>query len=254
MATSTRSTHRNSPIVISPPDWKAEALVTHRAVWEIAAMAGNVAPQLAAVKAKKDSDLAWGKGYERIVRLMTNALSSTRGSVADHVYYEQHRSGNAALTRNLSKLRQVRVEVVSAIEFLWSLYGESSSPEGLRVIHQRLRSRDAPVSKQAATEAPAVPIDSVKQRYSPTSTAHRDQRMANATKEINRLRVLVYSLARELYGAQPDGISLSQTLRADVLGALKSAGFQDREGFKPEGLQSLLDKCLEYAVQAKNNP
>ena len=252
MATSTRPTNRRENRPISPPDWSAEALVAHRALWEVAAMAGNVTPHAGAVKAKKSVDPEWKKGYEKIVRLMTNALSPAGGKNSAYIHFDPQQSGNAARAQDVSKLRQVRVDVTSAIEFIWRRYGDSAPPEGLRFIHQHLRLQvDADASKQVEIEATKDSTSSVAQPPASRNTAHRDQRLANATKEIKRLGALVYILSRELYGVPLDTKTPPPTLKDDVLAAIKSAGLERQEGFGPNGIQTLLQQSFHHFFQSK---
>lgn len=252
MATSTRPTNRRENRPTSPPDWSAEALVAHRPVWEIAAMAGNVAPKLTLVKAKKDADPEWREGYEQIVRLMTNALSSNREKLPNHVYYELHRSGNGALIRNLSNLRKVRVEVASAIEFLWNVYGVGATPDGFKVVHQHLRSQDSGFIKEATAVVQKQSSVDSEQSAAAKKASYRDQRLANATKEVNRLRTLVYALARDMCGVSPDSKYPPPTLIKDVLAALKTSGFEGCEGLGIGGVQSLLDQCFNHVFKSPN--
>ena len=215
-------------------------------------MAGNVEPKLSQVKAKKDADPEWRAGYEHIVRLMTNALSPTRETVPNHVYYEPYRSGNAALIRNLSNLRKVRVDVASAIEFLWHVYGVGAPPDGFKVIHEHLRSQDSGFIKEATADVQKQSSVDSEQSAAAKKASYRDQRLANATKEVNKLRTLVYALARDMCGVPPDSKSPPPTLIKDVLAAIKTSGFEGREGLGIGGVQSLLDQCFNHVFKSPN--
>ncbi len=251
MATRIRSVQAKKDDLISPPDWGSEALVAHRALWEIAAMAGDVEPKLAAVKAKKDSDLEWKEEYDRRVRVMANAISESRGPLPDHIYYDRHRAGNAARAQEPSKLRQIRVDVASAIEFLWSTFGKGSFPAGLLEIHQKLSKQDANASEYGVAERLKEPIASTEQPRAAKGPSHRDQKLANATKEINRLQTLVYILSRELYGVPTDSETPPPTLQDDVLDSVEKAGLKGREGLGADGVQTLLEKSFKYFWQLK---
>ena len=248
MATRTRSVRTEKDDLIPTPDWGEEANTHCRAVWEIAAMAGNVMPKVAAINAKKSADPAWRERHAKLVRAMTNALLPTRRPFPDHVYYDPNQAGNAGRILETTKIRQVRVEVVSAIEFLWHHFGPDTLPEGLRIIHQSLRAKDVVHSEHAATEATKEPVAATEQ---PKGPSHRDQRLANATKELNRLQTLIYILLKDLYGVPQDSETPPPTLKNDVLDALRAAGFQGREGLGPDGVQALLDKCFKYFWQLK---
>lgn len=245
------ATNRRNKNSDTPPDWEAEALVPHRALWEVAAMAGNVEPNLSTVRARKASDPNWATGYNKIVRLMTNALSSSRSPAADHIYYEPHRSSNAALIQNLAKAKQVRIEVASAIEFLWHMYGDVVPPKGFQLMHKRLRGQriEAPapmtIEERPGSHAPESQPPAMK------SSAYRDQKMANATKEIKRLGALVHILASALFSFSRDSEVPPVSLLEDVAAAIKSAGLQGREGFGPDGIQRLLEQSLKHYFELK---
>ncbi len=251
MATSTRSVRTAKGTLIPTPVWSEEAKIRHRAVWEIAAMAGDVMPKVGAIRAKKNADPTWQERHEKLVRAMTNALLPKRDPLPDHVYYDPNRAGNAARILETSKVRQVRVEVASAIEFLWHQFGADTFPEELRTIHQSLRAKDVVHSEHVATEATKEPVAATE---NPKGPAHRDQQSANATKETNRLKILVYILSRELYGVPPDSEFPPPTLRGDVLDSVEKAGLKGREGLGADGVQTLLEKSFKQFWQLKRNP
>lgn len=251
MATRTRSVRTEKDDLIPTPDWGEEAKTHCRAVWEIAAMAGNVMPKVAAINAKKSADPVWRERNAKLVRAMTNALLPTRRPFPDHVYYDPNQAGNAGRILETTKIRQVRVEVVSAIEFLWHHFGPDTLPEELRTIHQSLRAKDVVHSEHVATEATKEPVAATE---NPKGPAHRDQQSANATKETNRLKILVYILSRELYGVPPDSEFPPPTLRGDVLDSVEKAGLKRREGLGADGVQTLLEKSFKQFWQLKRNP
>lgn len=266
----------------SQPDWGVEAFEPHRALWEVAAMAGNVAPRVAAVREKKAADPEWKKGYEKLIRVMTNALSLRRSAVADHIFYEEQRSANAIRTQEVASLRQVRVDVVSAIEFLWNYYGDVAPPEGFRVIHRSLRNEktsdaavhvaEASTTETTASNSKVLGVDMtarkdvegqakvmngaelasanmVERAVELPNSAHRDQRLANATKEKQRLGALVYILMYERYAYQGE-VQPSEMLD-DVLESVHTTGFDSVEGFGDAAIEKLLKNCFKYYVELK---
>lgn len=265
----------------SQPDWAIEAFEPHRALWEVAAMAGNVAPRAAAVREKKAGDLEWKVGYEKLIRVMTNALSPRRGTVADHIFYEEQRSANAIRTQDTALLRQVRVDVASAIEFLWSYYGDDVTPEGFHVIHSSLRKgqtsdavhdEELSEAETAASHLEALGVlqvtdtaareearaiedvelasaSLVQEGLKPSTSAHRDQRLANATKEKQRLGALVYILMYERYAYQGD--VLPSDILEDVLDSVHTTGFGSVEGFGDAAIEKLLKNCFKYYTDLK---
>ena len=103
MATSNISTKAEKDNLISSPDWGSEARVPNRALWEIAAIAGDVEPKLEKVNERKEADSEWKVEYEKRVRAMKTALLPTRSQLPDHVYYEPQLGGNATLIDNPKK-------------------------------------------------------------------------------------------------------------------------------------------------------
>lgn len=251
MATRTRSTLTKKNHLVSPPDWDAEVINTNRAVWQIAAMAGDVSPTSEAVKAKKEADPEWGEEYEKRLKIMKDAISESRGPYPDHIYYDRNRAANSRRLEDVSVLGRVRVDVVSAIEFLWSTFGENAFPEGMRTLHQKLINKGAVKLMQSAKAQQRERFASTEQPVAVKGPSHRDQRLANATKEINRLQTLVYILSSELYGVPPDCEFPPPTLKDDVLDSVKKAGLQGREGLGADGVQTLLEKSFKHFWQLK---
>lgn len=254
MAKSNHSILEKNKYHISPLDWSKEARVPNRALWEIAAIAGDVEPTVEKVKEKKEADSEWEVQYEKRVRAMKTAMLPRRGHSADHVYYDPQLGGNAALILNPRKFRHVRVEVASAIEFLWKRFGKDVFPEGLQVVHQQLSRQGAGTTSQVSQELPRSPIASTEKAGAEKGPSHRDQKQANATKELKRLQVLLYIFSRELYGFSKDSEHSAETVISDWLDSIEKAGLKGREGFGRDGLQTLIDKCFKSYSELKRNP
>lgn len=234
---------------IKTPNWAEEAIFTDRPLWEVAAMAGNVEPKLLAVKNKKSADPEWKEEYEKRVRVMKLALISKPSNSANHIYYNPDLAGNSTLILNPLNFRKVRVEVKSAIEFLWNKFGKDFFPEGLQEIHQKLSQQGVTAANQASAESEreyTAPVDK--------GTAHRDQKLANATKELKRLQVLAYVFSRELYSGKQDSDFPAASLKEDWLAAIEEAGLKGRPGFGPDGVETLIEKCFKSYSELKKIP
>ena len=254
MATSNISTQAEKDNLISSPDWGSEARVPNRALWEIAAIAGDVEPKLEKVNERKEADSEWKVEYEKRVRAMKTALLPTRSQLPDHVYYEPQLGGNATLIDDPKKFRQVRVDVVSAIEFLWHRFGKNVFPEGLNLIHQQLSTLTAGTVNQSSQDLISDPIASAENSGAIKGPSHRDQKLANATKELKRLQALTYVFSRELFSCKQDSELPPATLIDDWLASIDEAELKGREGFGRTGVQSHIEKCFKSYSELKRNP
>lgn len=237
-----------SSSILDAPNWSKEALCTDRPLWEVAAMAGNIEPKLLAVKHKKSIDPEWKDEYEKRVRAMKLALIGKPIKSANYIYYNPDLAGNSTLIRNPLDFRKVRVDVQSAIEFLWHKFGKDAVPEEFQEVHQRLSQQGAAAANQNGTEAIREHISSVDK-----GAAHRDQKLANATKELKRLQVLTYVFSRELFCAKQDSEFPAASLKEDWLALIEEAGLRGRPGFGPDGVEALIEKCFKSYWELKNN-
>ena len=185
---------------------------------------------------------------------MKTALLPTRSQLPDHVYYEPQLGGNATLIDDPKKFRQVRVDVVSAIEFLWHRFGKNVFPEGLNLIHQQLSTLTAGTVNQSSQDLISDPIASAENSGAIKGPSHRNQKLANATKELKRLQALTYVFSRELFSCKQDSELPPATLIDDWLASIDEAGLKGREGFGPTGVQSLIEKCFKSYSELKRNP
>lgn len=140
---------------ISPPNWKVECNVSIRSLWEISAMAGNVAPKFALVK-KKSKDLEWRREYFMRINAMRDALQSDSKKFGDYLYFDPQLEVNSMILKDKeitkTDLKKLRVDVISAIEFLWNRDVEEIFPEGLKIVHQELKKRINNLASKASEE------------------------------------------------------------------------------------------------------
>ena len=84
--------------------------------------------------------------------------------------------------------------------------------------------------------------------------SHRNQKLANATKELKRLQALTYVFSRELFSCKQDSELPPATLIDDWLASIDEAELKGREGFGRTGVQSLIEKCFKSYSELKRNP
>ncbi|WP_370681966.1 hypothetical protein [Comamonas sp. GB3 AK4-5] len=238
---------------IPPPDWAMECIVSIRSLWEISAMAGDVAPILPVVKEKKSIDKKWRSDYFERTREMSKVLQSDRNQLGDFVYYDPHLGVNSIKTGKKEKtkidLRNTQVDVISAIEFLWNRYGKSSFPEGLELIHKKQKERRLYLASKADKEKKNYYFSSGENEAKESAANRQDK--ANATKEIKRLQAMLYIISCANHGIDWKIKSLDMDLIFNWLDDIEEVGFEKVHGFGQHAIENLVEKCFKAYWELK---
>jgi hypothetical protein len=178
---------------VNPPNWEHEKKIPVRALWEIAAMAGEVDPRLENVKQKKKEAPEWRAAYNQMLRRMVDALRPTSARDNYRINFDPTMPFNVSIQSDRKLHRQMRVDVVSACKFLETTYGVDVLPEGLRELHKVLLHSDV-LSGVPADAQPGQVLKLSK------SAASRDQNLANEKKTNNLLSIALAAMAIDLWG------------------------------------------------------
>lgn len=190
------------------PIWDSEKSTSVRALWEIAAMAGNVDPRLQNVNCQKEIAPDWKSGYDEILRRMIDALSPKHERTSGRINYDATLPFNESIRGDRAQLRATRVNVVSACKFLETRYGIASLPEGLKALYEHLREVDEP--SVAVSNSKPVLVTEIS-----TSPASRDQTKAIETKNSTLLSIVLAAMADELWGNRVDQ-DITDALTGDI--------------------------------------
>lgn len=197
-----------SDTTVKEPIWDNEKLNSVRALWEIAAIAGNVDPRLQNVKRQKEIAPDWKSGYEEILRRMVDALSPKDERTTGRINYDSSLPFNESIRGDRSQLRATRVDVVSAFKFLETRYGIDSLPEELTALYAHLRQ----VNASSVTVSNSKPVLVTEISMSPAS---RDQTKAIETKNTTLLSIVLAAMADELWGNKVDE-NITDALAYDI--------------------------------------
>ena len=190
------------------PVWEKEKLIPVRAIWEIAALAGDVHPSIQYVNRKKEEAPDWKAAYTDKMRRMVDALSPKDELKVGCINYDPSLPYNASILSDRKLHRQMRVDVASACEFLKNRYGIDSLPAGLTELLVHLRGNNTSIDAQSS---PLVVLTTVPSK----SPASRDQTKAIETKKSNLLSIVIAAMAAELWGYAVDNED-PQSLPDDV--------------------------------------
>lgn len=243
---------------ILPPDWSMECVASIRSLWEISAMAGNVAPIIAVVREKKSIDEKWKRDYYRRTREMSKVLQSDRNQLGDFVYYDPQLGVNSIKAAKKVKtkidLRNTQVDVISAIEFLWNRYGKNSFPEGLELIHKKQKERKFYLASKASKDKKNYYSSNSCEDEAKESTDNRQDK-ANTTKEMKRLQAMLYIISCTKHGINPEIKSLDMDLIFNWLDDIEEVGFEKVQGFGQHAMENLVGKCFKayWELREKNN-
>lgn len=224
------------------PVWENEKRIPIRAIWEIAALAGNVHPSRENVKRKKDEDLIWRAGYSQILRRMIDVLKPTTARSVDHINYDPALPFNASVQAERPKHRQIRVDVLSACNFLAGRYGVDKLPEGMRSMFQNLESNA--VRNSAQVDSTIARIETIEK-----STGGKDQTKANETKKSLLLSTVLVAIASDLWGSGT--IENETTLEVDIQAMLDKHKLTTIHGLKLVFVLEAIRDGKKYIEQKK---
>lgn len=225
----------------SEPDWQLEVVRDTRALWQIVVMAGNLAPFKATRDRRMRADGDWRRGYLKLLNVMKDALTSNPAET-DRIYFNPDHAGNAERAKNPNRLSEVRVDTVSALKFIARCYGTEKMPAGMSEL---LRFKQSLQPQSSGLTPEKAPPD---HNRAALASSRRDQKLANATKTIKRLRALLF--ASQLWAIQKDATSCREPgVEAEALAELKTRTLEYKlyrvEGFGTEGLKTLTEGWLE---------
>lgn len=112
-----------STSTVSEPLWEYEKRIAVRAIWEVAALADNVAPSLENIRRAKVEDPRWKAGYSEIMRRMIDVLKPTTARNINHINYDPALSLSASIHAQGRSHSQTRMDVISACNFIAGRYG-----------------------------------------------------------------------------------------------------------------------------------
>lgn len=218
------------------PNWDVEKLRSERPLWQVAALAGDISPTLKIVKAEREVNPEWSRGYRKMIELLTNALDPRRSE--GKVFYDSQIPINMTRVNTKSDLRNVRVDVASAIAFLVMKYGVEHIPAGLLKMHEHLRSQ-TPLERASSL----------------TGTAHKSRARA-ATTKIQTLTKLLYAVVESEYGwASSDGTSQTGTLKRIATSLDRLELGSSRYGLGSDSIEEILHAASEkYPVRKELQP
>lgn len=242
---------------IPAPNWDYEYTVSNRSLWEVSAMAGDVAPIFSVVKQKKSIDQEWSRNYNIRISAMRKALQSDFKKFGDFVYFDPHLEFNSMIVKNENRtkidLKKVQVDVISAIEFLWSRYGKDNLSKGLEIIHIKQKERrDYLASKSSKKKKNNYSSNFFEDDFKGSAENRQDK--ANATKELKRLQAMLYITLCSKIGISPDDECLYLELKSNLLDDIEDFGFKNVHGFGEDAIKSLVEKCFKayWELREKN--
>lgn len=176
-------------LALKKPDWSKQKFIEQRPLWEVAALACDAEPNAKVTSARKKFDEQWAETYARRLSAMCDALSSSAGLY--DISYDKSRPANQSRIHVSTKLKFVRVNAASAINFVIWKFGLESLPPEFRELHKQLMQTS--VQKESKS-------DVLTEQPSTDRTTKKSQEKANETKASNVLRALLYLVVEHEMG------------------------------------------------------
>lgn len=232
-----------SGFIVSEPVWDIEKLIPVRALWEIAAMAGNVGPNIQNVNQQKTAVPAWKMGYNEILRRMVDALSPKDERNAERIYYDHSLPFNASIAGNRKLHRQMRVNVASACKFLEKRYDVSVLPAGLNGLRIHLSSHVALSNPLPIPQPVSIAVQS-------NLSSPKDNTKAIETKRSDLLSIVLAAMVDEAWRYSVDSDE-STILLKDIQDLLASRKLLHFFGMRADVVVNAIEKGKQLIRQKK---
>ena len=216
------------------PDWQSEKGQPTRALWRIAVMAGNLKPDKAIRDRRIKADKSWERDYSLLVNAMKDALSSDPAHT-EHIYFNPEHSGNANRLERPTRLLEISVDMLSALNFIERRLGPENMPAGMLEV---LR------FKQSNSPQPSG-VDVVRKNQSGRAAlkpAEKDQVASNEKKACDRLRALLFAtLLWEAFKQPAQGREelVQEEIIENLKEIVKDYGLDRVHGFGKHGFKTL---------------
>jgi hypothetical protein len=222
--------------VLIKPDWKSQAEIETRPLWEVVALSMGVKPTSGTTKLISDSFDGWRTSFNERIVLMREKLSDQRKK--GFIFADTSMLMNKVWMRTTSKHKYVRVDVPSAISVAAEIFGRNALPREFLELQSKLQTK---FLTQKTNESPSV-------EQVQLSPPKKSQEKRNETVASKVLMKLLYVVVENYMGGwSKANANDRQKILSKFIDALNLHSMESRYAMSDENIEEYLDEGMKLA-------